>query len=422
MHSAVLLGATAAAHACAFGAEIIRYYSLGNLATAIQGLLPAYPPPPPLGYIQQVIDEERRRTRAGLPPYEAVHLMCRDLLAEQHRVILYLVPDPDLDPADFTGGLGVPVGALHIVVCSTPEMIESVRTAQALGADTKWRTREGGGCVQGILAFSQQSQPKPTEGHRTEFDAGYRGHKATVVTVALANLDNYWTLKVQLDAIRGMLPCDDPQCSHPIVRVDLDNRGSFVLQRACRKHPQRRVWWSGFGPLQRFPTGMVGMIDKAAYEARALRKCGLRVFLCSFHVYAAVLEKFDKDLRIRHGPTLFALIIGLKWLARSRTQAELGKRWAVVRSKSLPQLALGAELTAKIASYVESEWLCETWAACWTDIGRTSSDPALDMILRHMVTTNNATERFWIRYQDVACNHKMFSECSPSTFTSLQSV
>ena len=82
--------------------------------------------------------------------------------------------------------------------------------------------------MQGILAFSQQSQPKPTEGHRTEFDAGYRGHKATVVTVALANLDNYWTLKVQLDAIRGMLPCDDPQCSHPIVRVDLDNRGSFV--------------------------------------------------------------------------------------------------------------------------------------------------------------------------------------------------
>ena len=369
-----------------------------------------------------MIDEERRRTRAGLPPYEAVHLMCRDLLAEQHRVILYLVPDPDLDPADFTGGLGVPVGALHIVVCSTPEMIESVRTAQALGADTKWRTREGGGCVQATLAFSQQSQPKPTEGHHTEFDAGYRGHKATVVTVALANLDNYWTLKVQLDAIRGMLPCDDPQCSHPIVRVDLDNRGSFVLQRACRKHPQRRVWWSGFGPLQRFPTGMVGMIDKAAYEARALRKCGLRVFLCSFHVYAAMLEKFDKDLRIRHGPTLFALIIGLKWLARSRTQAELGKRWAVVRSKSLPQLALGVELTAKIASYIESEWLCETWAACWTDIGHTSSDPALDMILRHMVTTNNATERFWIRYQDVACNHKMFSECSPSTFTSLQSV
>ena len=129
----------------------------------------------------------------------------------------------------------------------------------------------------------------------------------------------------QLDAIRGMLPCDDPQCSHPIVRVDLDNRGSFVLQRACRKHPQRRVWWSGFGPLQRFPTGMVGMIDKAAYEARALRKCGLRVFLCSFHVYAAVLEKFDKDLRIRHGPTLFALIIGLKWLARSRTHHDAGR-------------------------------------------------------------------------------------------------
>ena len=86
------------------GAEIIRYYSLGNLATAIQALLPAYPPPPPLSYIQQVIDRERRDTRAGLPQYEALHLMCRDLLAEEHRVILYLVPDPNLDPTDFTGG------------------------------------------------------------------------------------------------------------------------------------------------------------------------------------------------------------------------------------------------------------------------------------------------------------------------------
>ena len=80
--------------------------------------------------------------------------MCRDYLAERHQIILYLAPDPDLDPADYDGGLGVPVDALHIVVCSTPEMIESVRTAQALGADTKWRTRQGGGCVQAVLAFS----------------------------------------------------------------------------------------------------------------------------------------------------------------------------------------------------------------------------------------------------------------------------
>ena len=86
-----------------------------------------------------MIDEERRRTRARLPPYEAVHLMCRDLLAEQHRVILYLVPDPDLNPADFTGGLGVPVDALHIVVCSTPAMVDALKLVNA-------HPRGQGGC------------------------------------------------------------------------------------------------------------------------------------------------------------------------------------------------------------------------------------------------------------------------------------
>ena len=85
------------------GAEILRYYSLGNPATAIQGLLPAHPPPPPLDYIQQVIDRQRRTTRAGLPQYEALHLMCRDYLAERHL--------PVVSPLESNGKLLLHIGA-----------------------------------------------------------------------------------------------------------------------------------------------------------------------------------------------------------------------------------------------------------------------------------------------------------------------
>ena len=102
--------------------------------------------------------------------------------------------------------------------------------------------------------------------------------------MALANIDCYWTLKVQLDAIRGLLPCTNPNCKHPVRKVKIDSRGSFVLQRACKAFRRRAVWWKDFDPRQNFRPKLTGIIDKAAYEARALRDAGIRVLLCTFHV------------------------------------------------------------------------------------------------------------------------------------------
>ena len=49
---------------------------------------------------------------------------------------------------------------------------------------------------------------------------------------------------------------------------------------------------------------LTGMIDKAAYEARALRKCGITVLLCAFHVYAAMLQPSGTGITgLRRGST-----------------------------------------------------------------------------------------------------------------------
>ena len=62
----------------------------------------------------------------------------------------------------------------------------------------------------GIGAFHQHSRAKEREGRRLEFEAGYVHHEYSVVTIALSNLDNYWAIKCQLDALRGLIPCTDP--------------------------------------------------------------------------------------------------------------------------------------------------------------------------------------------------------------------
>ena len=72
-------------------------------------------------------------------------------------------------------------------------MVDALTTAYGVGIDTKWRTREDKGCVQAGLALELQREAKACDGHRPEFHAGYQGTRARVVTVALANVDNYWT-------------------------------------------------------------------------------------------------------------------------------------------------------------------------------------------------------------------------------------
>ena len=109
------------------------------------------------------------------------------------NIIVYLVADPEVDEAMYPGGLGVPIGALHMTVCAILERIDNMyNNATGIGIDTKWRTRNDGGCVQVIGAFTQQTEAKHSEGCRAELESGYVHNNYSVVTVALANLDNYW--------------------------------------------------------------------------------------------------------------------------------------------------------------------------------------------------------------------------------------
>ena len=72
--------------------EVQRLMRDGHSALTIQSMLSPTPEfAPPLEAIQYTMDNERRRTRCGLEAYEAMHWMCRDLLADQQRVMLYLV-------------------------------------------------------------------------------------------------------------------------------------------------------------------------------------------------------------------------------------------------------------------------------------------------------------------------------------------
>jgi hypothetical protein len=345
--------------------EVFRLMRDGHSALTIQSMLAPTPTSaPPLEAIQYTMDNERRRTRCGLEAYESVHWMCRDLLVSQQRVMLYLVNDPVVNPDNYTDGSALPFGALHLVMCATIAMIDTLCMATGIGVDTKWRTREDKGCVQAIVAFAEQCVVGPTEGHRAEFSAGYRGQQSSVVAISLANLDNYWTLKVQLDALRGLMPCSNPNCTHPLRRVDLDQRGSFVMQRACRMFKRRPVWWKDFDPRQRFPPRLSGMIDKASYEARALRNSGITVLLCSFHVYAAILEWLDKQLRLKIAQTVFMLIIMMKFIARGRTDADVDERWTVVRT-ALFKIQLTEEQRAKIIECVLLYMSCSLTLTCW---------------------------------------------------------
>ena len=114
-----------------------------------------------------------------------------------------------------------------------------------------------GGCISAIGAFTQHTHEKKTETRRIEFAAGYVGHSFRVITIARCNLDNYWTVVFQLNAIQGMLPCQDSTCTHPIRRVEFGEHGGFVLQRACPAFGRARTcFWRGVHAEQRFPQNM----------------------------------------------------------------------------------------------------------------------------------------------------------------------
>ena len=108
------------------------------------------------------------------------------------------------------------------------------------------------------------------------------------------------------------------------------------------------MWWKDFDVRQNFPSRLTGMIDKAAYEARALRNCGITVLLCSSHAYVAILEWLDKQMRLKCPRTIFMLIVMMKFIARGHTDADVDERWNVVHTTAIPKLQLEEGIRTKI--------------------------------------------------------------------------
>ena len=48
-------------------------------------------------------------------------------------IILYHVPDPEIDPRDVKGGYAVPREAMHLIVFATPAMIDAAVAADEIG-------------------------------------------------------------------------------------------------------------------------------------------------------------------------------------------------------------------------------------------------------------------------------------------------
>ena len=347
-------------------------------------------------YAQSVLDNAQRQRRGGLPAYEALRELCDGLAIEQ-RIILYLEADPAIDPAQYSRGYQLPQGAMQMVVFATPAMIDAAVDLDEIGVDTKHRTNEDKGCVQAIMWFKQRTQSRGTESYRPEFRAGYCHHDAQVLTICIANLDNYWTVKLTIDAIRAMMPCTDPACDHPIRRVLLDARGSFRLERACSAQRQR------FAPL-------AGQTDKAAYEVRALRSCGIRPVLCRFHVFKAILEFCAVSMSLRCHETLAVLLMACKFISGGRSKQEVMDRWKVVKTQFLPCVGtLSPQQRTSFSEYIEENWVCEYWIETWTNIVRNdSTDAAVLAILQQLLTQNNAVERFWKTYLKIVCKFTMF--------------
>jgi hypothetical protein len=61
--------------------------------------------------------------------------------------------------------------------------------------------------IQAIMWLKQRNQARVAEGYRVEFQAGYTGHDASVLTIAMANLDNYWTVSPAYIVTSHVSPC-----------------------------------------------------------------------------------------------------------------------------------------------------------------------------------------------------------------------
>ncbi len=366
--------------------DILRIAKDGHAASATQMLLRkeyaaapaglAQQEVPPRDYIQGVIDGDKRIGRNGLGPYDNLAVRNREMATEEggYRCISHQEQDPDA-----VDERGRPQhereGVMWAAVYSSLPLLENAVGADVAEIDAKWRTCSDGHCTTAILAGKARWAPHPGEGPIPELSVGgWETHDMVPAVIIMSNHDNFHTPRIGFRALRRMLRCSDPDCTHPIVLKERPDGRGFWLERDCKGVQD--------------PFSALTMIDKAAHEARSLRSMGQPYTLCGFHVPAAQLKWFEEKASIRGSSDLMSLLTGTKFIARSRSRAAVQERWRVVKAEVLPRIALSNDQIDRIVDYIEKEWLDGAdgrWQDAWTDVGRLLLNPALILDFTHFL-------------------------------------
>ena len=168
--------------------------------------------------------------------------------------------------------------------------------------------------------------------------------------------------------------------------------------------------------------------------ARGIKSLGLHFLLCSFHVYAAVIEYSEHKLQVKDSSTLIVIVLLFKFTGLGRTVAAVVERWDLCARAVLPHLPLGHQVEVKaptagggaaaaggvgaqavrmsaraaLDAYVKKEWLCDFWILAWTAAGRFQDRAGAALRLDNFITTNNYVERLWITVVNVLNRHRQF--------------
>ena len=232
---------------------------------------------PPVVYIQGVQDKMRQTFRHHLGPYTHLAQMNDELARPEHLRCIWYQEDVPYAQDEIGRSQEEREAALWGCIYSTVELIDAAVDADVACIDTKWRTCSDGSPRNAIMAGRRRTQPKPGEAPIPELTLGYEHYDFNVAAIGFWNLDNYNANRNMFLAMDNMMPCDNPDCSHPITREAFAHgRGFYLIRRQC--HAQRKR----FRPP--------AMIDKAGYLARALNSLWITILLCAFHVYAAFLK------------------------------------------------------------------------------------------------------------------------------------
>ena len=259
--------------------------------------------------------------------------------------------------------------------------------------DTLWKTNVTGLSVQAFMCMQTRREAKPEEvrkgsGVVANFLCNYAHTDAALGAVGFFNHDNFHS-KRQTVAALAATATDREDHLHIVERAD--GRG-LALRRVT------------IAPALNFQPAI--MLDKDRAEARAVRRRDgedwLVFFLCSFHVFSAMLEWVVSKTGLRDGTLLLALLCLFKHVARAQDTIEAWRRWEQVGKRTIRALgphlgvhtvmvqgvAVVRERAESIIAYFEENWMAEFWLAAWTDIAR-----ALAGML-DFAGTNNVTERY----------------------------